>query len=483
MKKPWIKIIIMLLALISAAVISLILWFSGAFLPQWIEWNTSDFGDASGAYRVMLAGRTVTVTYQGSVIWNAPAHIKVQKALSGDIDNDGQDELVLLCWKRGRYGSVKPVWIETDEKSWSQHIFVYEYTPDGVRPKWMSSYIGEDISDITTNEKEPPLCRLWLTDLEGKTSSWVWDSWGFTKEDTDISFVAFGDLLAHEPIYRYGLNNDKAFRFLFENMKDNIEESDIAVINQETPLTDNPSMYGDYPSFGTPVQVGQAIVDAGFDVVTCATNHALDRGAEGVRFTKSFFDANGVACLGIQTEERTDNKAYEIITRKGVRFALLNYTYGTNGIPMPDEYPNMVQLFGDEEKIRDDIARAKKAADLVIVFAHWGTEYEQEPDDFQKKWAQIFLDSGVDIVIGTHPHVLQPVEVLTAQNGHSMLIYYSIGNYISAQPEKSCVKGGMAEFTAALTPKGYRVIEYDLKPLTITWQTGGRYEVQQLFNE
>lgn len=143
----------------------------------------------------------------------------------------------------------------------------------------------------------------------------------------------------------------------------------------------------------------------------------------------------------------------------------------------------MVQLFGDEEKIRDDIASAKKAADLVIVFAHWGTEYEQEPDDFQKKWAQIFLDSGVDIVIGTHPHVLQPVEVLTAQGGHSMLIYYSIGNYISAQPEKSCVKGGMAEFTAALTPKGYRVIEYDLKPLTITWQTGGRYEVQQLFNE
>lgn len=478
MKKLCFRIIAAILVVISVGAAWGFLWCSGVFLPRWVSWETGIEQDASGEYGFLLEHKSVRVTYQGSVLWTSPRGVKVQKALFCDMDNDSQDELVLLCWKRGRYGRLRPIWVETDEQKWSQHIFVYEYTPEEVRPKWMSSYIGQDVSDIASNKKEAPYSRLWLTDLEGSRSSWVWNSWGFTMEDTDISFAAFGDLLAHEPIYRYGLQSDEGFDFLFENMHEMLAESDVAIINQETPLTDNPAMYGDYPRFGTPAAVGQAIVDAGFDVVTCATNHALDRGAEGVSFTKSFFDANHITCLGIRTEEETRDKTYEIITRKGVRFALLNYTYGTNGIPVPDENPQMVHLLADEEQIRGDIAKAKKDADFVIVFPHWGTEYSQETDAFQQKWTQIFLDSGVDIVIGTHPHILQPVEVLTRGDGHQMLIFYSIGNYISAQPEKSCVKGGMAEFTVSLTPEGWQVTEYDLKPLTITWQRGGRYTVE-----
>lgn len=481
MKKFLKKLLILVMALISVSAILFFLWYflwsNGVFLPHWIRWESSAVRDESGEYEVVLSHKRVSVTYGDSVIWTSPEGVKVQKALSCDIDNDCQDELVLLCWKRGRYGRLMPIWVEEDEQEWSQHIFVYEYTEDEVRPKWMSSYIGQDVADIASNKKEAPYSRLRLTDTDGEMSSWVWDSWGFTKEDSDISFVVFGDLLAHEPIYRYGLNNDEGFDFLFENVEDIIADSDIAVINQETPLTDRPSMYGDYPRFGTPVQVGQAIVDAGFDVVTCATNHALDRGAEGVSFTKKFFDENKIKCLGIQTGEEEADRTYDMIVRNGVSFALLNYTYGTNGIPMPDENPNMVHLLDDEDKIRKDIERAGEDADLVIVFVHWGTEYSQEPDEFQQKWAQVFLDSKADIVIGTHPHVMQPFEVLTDDSGHSMLIYYSLGNYISAQPEKSCVKGGMAEFTISLTPEGYQVTEYDLKPLTITWQTGGKYVV------
>jgi len=454
-----------------------LLWSNGAFLPHRIEWRECTARDASGRYEIVLTRKKVRVNYEGSFIWESPEGVKVQTALAFDVDNDRQDELVLLCWKRGRYGKQRPVWVKEDEQGWSQHIFVYEFTFDEVRPKWMSSYLGQDISDIASNGKEAPYSRLWVTDTDGEMSSMVWDVWGFTREDSDISFAAFGDLLAHEPIYRYGLRSEEGFAFLFENVKDVIEDSDIAIINQETPLTDRPSMYGDYPSFGTPVQVGQAIADAGFDVVTCATNHALDRGTEGVDFTKGFFDDNKIKCIGIQSEKEENYRAYEIITRKGVSFALLNYTYGTNGIIIPDGNQNMVHLLADEEKIRDDIERAKEEADLVLVFAHWGSEYMQEPDEFQKKWAQIFLESGVDIVIGTHPHVLQPFEVLTDDSGHSMLIYYSLGNFISAQPEKSCVKGGMAEFRVSLTPEGYKVTEYDLRPLTITWQTGGKYEV------
>lgn len=453
-----------------------LLWIGGAFLPRWITWEEGSFQDTSGNYEILVQNKIISVTYQDSEIWTSPKGVLVQKALSCDIDHDDRDELLLLCWKQGRFGKHKPFWVEKDERKWSQHIFVYEYNDDAVRPKWMSSYIGQDVVQMTDNGKEAPFKRLWLMDLDGTVTSWFWDSWGFTREDTDISFVAFGDLIAHEPIYRYGLSEGN-FDFLFENVKNIIDKSDIAVINQETPLTNNPDMYGDYPRFGTPVGVGEAIVDAGFDAVTCATNHALDRGVDGVRFTRDYFAENDVACLGIQSEEQRD--AHEVIVRNGVRFAMLNYTYGTNGIALPGNSPNLVHLLTDEDKVRKDIEKARSDADFVIVFAHWGTEDAEQVDVFQEKWTQIFLDSGVDVVIGTHPHALQPYEVLTDDTGHKMLIYYSIGNFVSAQPEKTSTKGGMAAFTVSLTSDGYQITEYSLHPLTITWLEGGKYTVMQ----
>ena len=113
----------------------------------------------------------------------------------------------------------------------------------------------------------------------------------------------------------------------------------------------------------------------------------------------------------------------------------------------------------------------------MIVFVHWGTENSENIDEFQQKWTKIFLDSKVDVVIGTHPHVIQPYEVLTDENGHKMLIFYSLGNFISAQSEKSCIKGGMASFTISLTKEGYQITEYSLQPLMIQWQEGGKYTV------
>ena len=483
------------MALVCTGAVFCMLWLGGAFLPRWVSWNGGTLCDSSGQYEIVLAQKKVKVVYDSGVIWNSPDEVKVQQVMCCDIDNDQRDELILLCWKIGRFGESRPFWVEKDEKKWSQHIFVYQYDQGTIKPKWMSSYIGQDVARMAVYDenagrkllyenaaddrmKAAPRMHLLLTSPDGKTSSWVWDSWGFTKEDTEVSFVVFGDILIHEQIYRYGLNHGGNFDFLFENMKNVIAESDIAVVNQETPLTDNPAMYGDYPRFGTPAGVGEAIVDAGFDVVTCATNHVLDRGAEGVDFTKKFFDTHEIRCLGIQSKEEQDDCPYSVLVKNGIRFAMLNYTYGTNGIRIPEDYPNMVHLLDDEEKIRQDIASAQSESDFVIVFAHWGTEYEEMPDDFQKGWAQVFLESGVDVVVGTHPHALQPYEVLNDEKrGHEMLVYYSIGNYVSAQYEESCVKGGMAKFTVSLTPKGYRVTEYTLEPLTIVRQKDGKYVV------
>lgn len=520
------KKVIMALAAVSAVLFVLgVMWLRfRPGIPDWVVWEEGVFADAMEQYEIVLRDRMVRVIYfadekndtdvinnavtendmdaindvkvendtsdnnsekdknDTGAIWTSPQEVKVQKALSCDIDNDGTDELVLLCWKKGRYGEHKPFWVEKDETVWSQHLFVYEYQSEKISPKWMSSYLGQDIADVTSNGKAAPDLCLWFRSPDDEMSSWKWDSWGFTRLDTEITFAVFGDLIAHEPIYRYGLQNGGSFDYLFENVQDKIDQSDVAVINQETPLTDDPLMVSDYPRFGTPVNVGQAVVDAGFDVVTCATNHALDRGAEGVTFTKRFFDSNHVTCLGIQAVDEQEEQPYVVIRRNGVRFALFNLTYGTNGIRIPEENPNMVHLFPSDEVSRtkkqllqDDIARAKSEADLVIVFAHWGTEYAQEPDDFQQRWTQVFLESGVDVVVGMHPHILQPYELLTADNGHQMLVYYSIGNFISAQPEKRCVKGGAAEFTVSLTPQGYQITEYGLTPLAIEWSQGGKY--------
>lgn len=475
-------------------------WRSGAFLPDWIQWTDADFQDETGNYRIVLDRKTISVIRcsdstseqeasagsgstpgQEAVIWTSPKNVLVQKVLSADIDNDRQEELVLLCWKVGRYGKDRPFWVEKDEKKWSQHLFVYEYGQEEINPKWMSSYLGKDLADINVYRRADSLNRLLFTDLAGETSCWRWDSWGFTLEDAAVSFAAFGDNLIHEPLYRYGLQNDEAFQFLFENFRDVIAESDVSIINQETPLVNDPALYSDYPRFGTPIGVGEAIVNAGFDVVTCATNHALDKGPEGVNTTKEFFDSRDVLCLGIQTEGEPEYRPYEILMKKGIRFAFLNYTYGTNGIRIPDNAPNMVHLLEDAEKIRKDIEDARAEADFVILLVHWGTENSTETDESQKMWTKVFLDSHVDVVIGTHPHALQPMELLTAEDGHEMLVYYSIGNFVSAQSQPISIKGGMARFTVSPTADGYKITEFSITPLAITWHKGGRYTADYAF--
>lgn len=488
MRRKLRKIIYGIMALVGTGAVLYILWRGGAFLPGWITWEKGTLQDADRQYEAVLAHKKVQVRQNGHVIWTSPKGLKVQQAQVNDIDNDGQDELILLCWRIGKYGKSRPFWVEHNEREWSQHIAVYEYNGDKIKTKWMASDIGFEVQEIWAGERaayvsaakpEPvksgrtglrPNNRLLLTDRQGQMTCWFWDSWGFTRESTGVSFCVFGDNLIHEPIYQYGLHYDEDFSFLYENVKDTIAQSDISVINQETPLTDNPARYGGYPRFGTPVQVGRAISDAGFTAVTCATNHALDQGMAGVDFTKRFFSDAGVMCVGLQGSDEREYKPYDIIVRNGIRIALLNYAYGMNGTGILVDPPYAVHLLEDEERIREDIGKAKADSDLVILFAHWGTEYAEEADVFQSKWTQVFLECGVDAVIGTHPHVLQPYEMLRDESGHEMLVYYSIGNYISAQAEKSCVKGGMAEFTFSLTAEGYRITEYGLRPLAITWQ-------------
>lgn len=182
-KKLYIKLLVIAMAFICAGAIVLWLWRKGTFLPRWIAWEHGTLQEASGAYEIILARKKVSVRYGDAVIWTSPDGVKVQKALSCDIDHDGQDELILLCWKKGHYGDVKPIWVEEDEQEWVQHIFVYEYVQEDIEAKWMSSYIGRDISDITAKKSDVNGSILCLTDTGGEVTIWAWDSWGFTLVD------------------------------------------------------------------------------------------------------------------------------------------------------------------------------------------------------------------------------------------------------------------------------------------------------------
>ena len=145
--------------------------------------------------------------------------------------------------------------------------------------------------------------------------------------------------------------------------------------------------------------------------------------------------------------------------------SFLNYTYGLNGFVATEDW--MVDLLDDKDRIADDIARAKACSDILIVFAHWGTEYMFEPVQDQLDWAQFFADEGVDVIIGGHPHVLEPLDVVTGKNGNKMICYYSLGNFISHQSNNYQMLGGMASLTITKDDDGTRVTEYALSLIHI----------------
>ena len=150
-------------------------------IPGWVTWEKRQIKDVTGEYEVTLSSRAVSVSRSPDqkIIWKSQKGVKVQDVLSCDIDGDGNDELILLCWKRGRFGKYKPFWIEEDEKEWSQHIFVYRYIEDQLAPMWMSSYIGQDVVKINAKPDSKQKYYLILTDRNGKNSNWVWNYWGF----------------------------------------------------------------------------------------------------------------------------------------------------------------------------------------------------------------------------------------------------------------------------------------------------------------
>lgn len=304
-----------------------------------------------------------------------------------------------------------------------------------------------------------------------------------------IQIVMVGDMLMHGRVMESGLKEDGTYNFdhLFVNVKDTIENADLALVNQETILGGTELGLSGYPAFNSPYELGDSLVDAGFDVILHATNHTLDKGKTGVQNCMNFWDTNypDIAYLGInksQEEQDTDIYIYE---QDGIRIAILNYTYGTNGIPTPSDMPYIVNYL-DEDKIIQDLKFAEENSDFTIVCPHWGTEYVLSATDSQKKWATIFMENGADLVIGTHPHVIEPMEMMTDENGNEMLVYYSIGNFVNGtsgtgEGTTNRMVGGIADITISLDENDEAYIEkYDVIPIVCHIDEKTEYTVYYL---
>lgn len=267
---------------------------------------------------------------------------------------------------------------------------------------------------------------------------------------TSVSMLAVGDNLIHKNIYEQAQarTSDGSYNFLpvYENVADLIAAADIAVINQETMMAESYDV-STYPCFNTPTVMASQLAQLGFDVLTIANNHMLDKQSFGLIETLDLINStSGLTSAGAfhSREEYTQMKTVEV---NGITFAFLAYTEHTNGITIPEEKESFVVYIDELDDVKLQVEYAETIADVVVVSMHAGTEGSNKVNDIQRSFAQNVVNWGADIVIGTHPHTLQPVEYLTNTKGKEVPVMYSLGNFVSAQSKPSLLIGGMANVT------------------------------------
>ena len=260
-------------------------------------------------------------------------------------------------------------------------------------------------------------------------------------ESSDISFTlaAIGDIMCHNTQYIDAYNEDTDtydFSYVFENISLYTKTADICIGNLETTFAGEDIGYSSYPTFNTPDELAYELKDIGIDVLSTAGNHSLDKGFDGLSRTIDVLNDADISHLGTyKSKEEQDTTLIKYV--KGVKIAFVNYTYGTNGISIPSDKQFCVNLI-DENLIKEQIDKAKQEEpDIIIAGMHWGSEYKTTQNSTQEDLADFLFQNGVDIILGTHPHVLEPMEkrTVTLDDGTTKdgFVIYSLGNFIADQ--------------------------------------------------
>jgi len=299
-------------------------------------------------------------------------------------------------------------------------------------------------------------------------------------EPVTLRLTAVGDNLLHNTLSMDSEQDDGSYCFdpLYEHIADIISGSDIAFINQEVMLTGQVSAY---PNLAAPAEVADALIKVGFNVINLATNHSLDKGVKGLEACLENIHARPFeAILGaFRTEEEAAQLC--IVEKQGVRFGFLSYTYGLNGYRLPEGEEYKIALI-DEEKMQQDLAAIRPQCDYLVVSMHWGNEYQHTQNQYQEQLAQLLCDGGADLIIGTHPHVLQPVEWIESDTGHKTLCAYSLGNFISGQHKRPTMLGGILDLRLKFDPDGtlLETVSAGVIPTVTYYGSKGGYTVYPL---
>ena len=255
----------------------------------------------------------------------------------------------------------------------------------------------------------------------------------------NFTMTAIGDTLCHNTQYWDAYNSSTKqydFSYVYDNIKDYTSSADITIGSLETTFAGEDRGYSNYPVFNSPDSLATGLKDIGVDVISLAGNHALDYGYSGICRTIDVLDNVGISHLGTYKSAEDQDKIL-IKDVKGVKIAFINYTYGTNGIPVPSDKPYCLNLI-DKDLISKQIKQAKEQnVDMIVACMHWGTEYKTSANDEQKELADFLFKSGVDIILGNHPHVLEPMEkkTITLDDGSTkdVFVVYALGNFTADQ--------------------------------------------------
>lgn len=290
--------------------------------------------------------------------------------------------------------------------------------------------------------------------------------------DKTINMAVIGDIMCHSPNYKDAYNSStKSYDFstFFTQIKSYISSADIAVGNLETTFAGGTKAYSGYPTFNSPPELAKDIKDMGIDLLTTSNNHSMDTGYNGLINTIEELDKLGISHTG--TFKSQDDKDTILIKEvNGIKIAFLSYTYGTNGIAIPKGKEYCINLI-DKELIKSHLTKAKELQpDLICVSMHWGIEYKTKQNKEQEQLADFLFENGADIILGSHPHVLEPMEkrTITLDDGTTKdgFVIYSLGNFCSAQKDKYTKDSIILNLKLTKHPDGKVSIDsYDYIPI------------------
>lgn len=325
----------------------------------------------------------------------------------------------------------------------------------------------EDFHRCTGEKEDDPLDAIALP--EGQTAT--------------ASIAACGSNFFSQPVIN-GTDKSYKYDYIYDKMKGVLEPYDVKIVTQETVFTNDPSRYSGSNPYMSPPSIASALVNAGFNVISSASDHTFDNGKEGVLDTLNAWNsyASSTLVTGIYaSSESYNNVSYMDVN--GIRIAFLSYTSSLNGMTLTNEEKTYVKTLYDENTVAEDITYASKIADFVIILPHWGMEDSVSHTANQEKWAKVFIDNGADLIIGTGSDYLQDVVLYEGKNGQAVPCYYSLGNFVSEKASQEEVLSGAASITITKTGKETKLESYDMIPVALHVSKKGDYFQPYILSE